>query len=147
MNNENQNKAIGPGEELLDFLAQMLAEFTRNGWGQPGTILEFGASGEFRHRVNQHFSDPISFIDSHKVAEDANCLMLHWEYWPPVEVLEEQPGAALFRAVMWADKKGNSVAVLAQSASPGWIVVPDALNRELDHLAMGLSSTRELEAS
>lgn len=147
MNSEYPHESNEPSEDLLHFLAQMLDEFTRNGWGQPGSITEFGNKGEFKHRINEDFVDPIDFIDSYQVSDGAKCLMLHWEYWPPVEVLDEQPDAELFRTVLWADKTGNLVAVLAGSASPGWLVVPEAFDGELHHLARGLGFTSKLEAS
>lgn len=145
MNSDYPDTTKVPSEDLLDFLAQMLDEFTRSGWGHPGSITEFGNRGEFKHRVNEDFVDPIDFIDSYQASEGSNGLMLHWEYWPPAKVLNEQPDAELFRTIMWADKTGNLVAILAGSASPGWLVVPDAFDSELHHLAMGLGSKNELK--
>ena len=138
MKEQHNHQNFEPSEELIEFLSRMLEEFSRNGWGQPGSITELGQKGNHKHCVNHDVIDPIDFIQAYHASPDANGLMLHWEYWPDAEILQERPDAEIFRTILWADKTGNLVALLTGSASCGFAEVKDAFGGELNNLANAL---------
>lgn len=140
MREKNAHSNNEPSEDLLIFLARTIELFNEEGWGQPGSILEVNATGDFKHRFNDDIVDPVDFIDSYKAAKDAIGLMLHWEYWPPAEIIENRPDAEIFRALLWSDKTGIMVAVIAGSDSDRLVLAQDQFRAELDHLSIGLAS-------
>lgn len=134
MNECRDEGVVEDRRAILTFLAQMLEFFASSGWGQPGSITEFDASGTYRHQVNIAELSPLTFIRSFCPSEGADALMVHWEYFPPAEKIAARTNAEVFRALMWVDKNGNSTAVFCGDDPASWVMAPSAFGRELDLL-------------
>lgn len=134
MNEKRDEDVVEDRRVILTFLSRMLEFFASSGWGQPGSITEFDASGTYRHQVNNGELSPLTFIRSFCPSVGADALMVHWEYFPPAEKIAAQTDAGIYRALMWVDKTGNSTALFCGDDPASWVMAPVAFSRELDLL-------------
>ena len=121
-------------EAVLLLLTQMLRHFDLGGWGQAGSMTEFQDSGEFRHKVNSDTVCPLEFLGAFEPSENAEALMMHWEYFPDPETIQENPDAEPFRVLLWTDRQMHSTAIFCGRNPDEWVLAPGAFSRELDLL-------------
>lgn len=142
MNEMHQHNCNEPDKHLLRFLTRTINMFNEYGWGQPGSITAAFPTRDFKHHINEDIFDPIDFIDSYEAEEDTFGLILHWEYWPPVEVIEDRSDADVIRALLYCDKWGHKIALITGRNTDRLVFAPDEFGEELNHMSIALHSQR-----
>ena len=63
---------------------------------------------------------------------------MHWEYWPPPELIHDDPTLEIFRTVLWVDREGRHLAIFCGDDPAIWTLGTEAFPDELELLARKL---------